>query len=142
MKNGVSLLIVVIAIAVMLVLVSTATVMGNNVISTANFEEYISNLNRVQTLVNEYKVENKSLPITNQVVSKESLGSEFMSQVSNTGDLDNNLYIIDISKLNMPNIEIGNGTIENKDIFLVSENTNNVYYMRGFKYKNIIYYIK
>lgn len=142
MKDGISLLIVTIAIAVMLILVSTASVIGNNAIKSANFEEYVSTLNRVQTLVNEYYVENKELPVINQIVSKESLGNEFMSQVSNNSDLDNNLYVLDISKLNMPTIDMGNGTAATKDVFIVAEDTHNVYYMKGFKYKNVVYYIK
>ena len=53
--------------------------------------------------------------------------------------LDNRKDII-ISKLNDYNIKKGRGNVENKDVFLVTENTNNVYYLKGFKYRGKVYF--
>ena len=44
------------------------------------------------------------------------------------------------SKLNDYNIKKGRGNVENKDVFLVTENTNNVYYLKGFKYRGKVYF--
>lgn len=141
MKKGVSLLIVSVAIVVMLILVSSASIIGSNAINSANFEEYINVISRVSNLVNEYIVENNSLPITNEIVSKESLGNEFLNQVDKNGDLENDFFVVDMSKINVPIIELGNGSVASKDVFIVASNSNNVYYMRGFKYKDKTYYI-
>ena len=47
MKKGLSLSTVVIAISIMLILVSSVSVIGSSAITSANFEEYKSNIDRV-----------------------------------------------------------------------------------------------
>ena len=140
MKRGVSLIVVSVAVVVMLILVSSASVIGINSVATANFEKYLDEIERVNNFVNEYYTKNKKLPIKNQVISKESLGNDFCNEITKNGDIDNNLFVIDMSLLNVPNITRGAGTIEDGNIFLVTENTNTIYYMGGFSYKSKEYY--
>lgn len=140
MKKGVSLLIVIIAVIVMLIIISSATVIGNGSITSANYEEYVSELNRVSDNVNEYYVENKELPVTGEVVSATSLGNEFLANMKDKGDLEENLYIVDLSKLKDSTIKKGKGSVADQDIYLVTENTQNVYYLKGFKYKAKVYF--
>lgn len=140
MKKGLSLSTVVIAISIMLILVSSVSVIGSSAISSANFEEYKSNIDRVADEVNIYVTDNGTLPVTNEVIAINSLGQDFLNQVKENGDLANKFYLVDISKLNDYNIKKGRGNIENKDVFLVTENTNNVYYLKGFKYRGKVYF--
>ena len=139
MKKGLSLSTVVIAISIMLILVSSVSVIGSSAITSANFEEYKSNIDRVSDEVNIYVTDNGTLPVTNEVIAINSLGQDFLNQVEN-GDLANKFYLLDISKLNDYNIKKGRGNVENKDVFLVTENTNNVYYLKGFKYRGKVYF--
>ena len=53
MKKGVTLLVVILAISIMLILISTASVIGSKSIITANFEEYNLVLQIVSDEVNE-----------------------------------------------------------------------------------------
>ena len=140
MKKGLSLSTVVIAISIMLILVSSVSVIGSSAITSANFEEYKSNIDRVSDEVNIYVTDNGTLPVTNEVVAINSLGQDFLNQVKENGDLANKFYLLDISKLNDYNIKKGRGNVENKDVFLVTENTNNVYYLKGFKYRGKVYF--
>ncbi len=140
MRKGLSLSTLVIAITVMLILVSSVSVIGSSAINSANFEEYKSQIERVSDEVNIYSNENGSLPVTNQSIAINSLGNDFLEQVKENGDLTNKFYVIDISKLDDYNIKKGKGTVENKDVFLVCDNTNNVYYLKGFKYRGKIYF--
>lgn len=140
MKKGLSLSTVVIAISIMLILVSSVSVIGSSAITSANFEEYKSNIDRVSDEVNIYVTDNGTLPVTNEVIAINSLGQDFLNQVKENGDLANKFYLIDISKLNDYNIKKGRGNVENKDVFLVTENTNNVYYLKGFKYRGKVYF--
>lgn len=140
MKKGLSLSTVVIAISIMLILVSSVSVIGSSAITSANFEEYKSNIDRVSDEVNIYVTDNGTLPVTNEVIAINSLGQDFLNQVKENGDLANKFYLVDISKLNDYNIKKGRGNVENKDVFLVTENTNNVYYLKGFKYRGKIYF--
>ncbi len=140
MKKGLSLSTVVIAISIMLILVSSVSVIGSSAITSANFEEYKSNIDRVSDEVNIYVTDNGTLPVTNEVIAINSLGQDFLNQVKENGDLANKFYLLDISKLNDYNIKKGRGNVENKDVFLVTENTNNVYYLKGFKYRGKVYF--
>ena len=140
MRKGLSLSTLVIAITVMLILVSSVSVIGSSAINSANFEEYKSQIERVSDEVNIYSNENGSLPVTNQSIAINSLGNDFLEQVKENGDLTNKFYVIDISKLDDYNIKKGKGTVENKDVFLVCDNTNNVYYLKVFKYRGKIYF--
>ena len=140
MKKGLSLSTVVIAISIMLILVSSVSVIGSSAITSANFEEYKSNIDRVSDEVNIYITDNGTLPVTNEVIAINSLGQDFLNQVKENGDLANKFYLVDISKLNDYNIKKGRGNVENKDVFLVTENTNNVYYLKGFKYRGKVYF--
>ena len=140
MKKGLSLSTVVIAISIMLILVSSVSVIGSSAITSANFEEYKSNIDRVSDEVNIYVTDNGTLPVTNEVIAINSLGQDFLNQVKENGDLANKFYLVDISKLNDYNIKKGRGNVEHKDVFLVTENTNNVYYLKGFKYRGKVYF--
>lgn len=140
MKKGLSLSTVVIAISIMLILVSSVSVIGSSAITSANFEEYKSNIDRVSDEVNIYVTDNGTLPVTNEVIAINSLGQDFLNQVKENGDLANKFYLVDISKLNDYNIKKGRGNVENKDVFLVTEKTNNVYYLKGFKYRGKVYF--
>lgn len=140
MKKGVSLLVVIVAVTVMLIIISAATVIGTGAITTANYEEYVSELNRVSDNVNEYYIENKELPVTGEVVSATSLGNEFLANMKDKGDLEENLYIVDLSKLKDSTIKKGKGNVSDQDIYLVTQNSQNVYYLKGFKYKAKVYF--
>ncbi len=140
MKKGISLMVVVIAVTVMLILISTASVIGSSSINTANYDEFNSKVDRVWNLVNEYYVKNGVLPVTSEVISKESLGSDFVKVVTENGDLNENLIVVDMSKLKITGIDLGYGNILDQNVFLVAQNTQNVYYMRGYNYRGKIYY--
>lgn len=140
MKKGVSLLVVIVAVTVMLIIISAATIIGTGAITTANYEEYVSELNRVSDNVNEYYIENKELPVTGEVVSATSLGNEFLANMKDKGDLEENLYIVDLSKLKDSTIKKGKGNVSDQDIYLVTQNSQNVYYLKGFKYKAKVYF--
>lgn len=140
MKKGVSLMTVIIAVSVMIILVSSVCVIGSSAISSANFEEYKSEIERVADEINIYINEKGTLPITNQNISIDSLGQKFLEEVNEKNDLSNKFYVIDVSKLNDYTIEKGKGNLNNKDVFLIAENSNNVYYLKGFKYRGKVYF--
>ncbi len=140
-KMGVSLIIVSTAVAIMLLLISVASVVGTNAIKSANFDEYISVLNRVSDEVNMYYIENEKLPVSSQtVVNYSTLPVEFKNTLNSKKDVNNKLFVVDVSLLKDKTIEKGKGSVEDQDVFLVAEDTHNVYYLKGFKYKSKMYY--
>lgn len=140
MKKGVTLSIVLVAIVIMLILITSATVVGTTAIATANFEEFKGTVSRLSNNVNEYYVKNKELPVKNEVVATNSLSTSFQAELEKKGDLNKKLYIVDMSKINDATITIGRGVSSSEDIFLVSEETQNIYYLKGHEYKKVRYY--
>lgn len=140
MKKGITMSVVLVAIVIMMLIISAATVVGTNAVSTANFEEFKSIISRVSDDINEYYVKNDELPVKNEIVATASLPQDMQSALSKNGDLDDKLYVVDMSKIDDATLKKGRGTIESQDVFLVSETKQNVYYLKGYKYKSVVYY--
>ncbi len=134
-KSGVTLLVIIMSVIVMMIIITSASVVGSNAIIQANFEEYRSGLSRVEDNINSYYLENGKLPITNEVVSANSLGTDFYNNVVENKDDNNKLFVVNISLLQNDTLKKGYGTLINKDVFLVAENTHNIYYLKGFNFR-------
>ena len=139
-KRGVTFSVVIVAIVIMLIVVSSASVIGTRSISTANFEEYKSEIGRVYNNVNEYYIKNKTLPIKNEIIDISSLDTEFKSILNQNGDNTSSLYVVDVALLEDATIKNGKGTVATKDVYLVSSQNQNIYYLKGFKYNKVVYY--
>ena len=140
MKKGVTMSVVIIAVVIMLILVSAATVVGTNSISTANYEDFRSMITRVSNDVNEYYVSNNELPVKNEVVATDSLSESLKAEVEKKGDTNKKLFVVDMAKINDATVTIGRGNTSSEDIFLVSEDSQNIYYLKGYEYKKVRYY--
>ena len=124
----------------MFIILTTATIVGSRNIDVVNYEEYKSQITRVSNVVNEYISKNDELPSSGQIVAKANLTDDLTAELTEKGDLNNNLYVVDMSKLDVNNVSKGKGTIDDRDIFLVAENTNNIYYYKGYKFRGTMYY--
>lgn len=140
MKKGITMSVVLIAVVIMLILITSATVVGTTSISTANYEDFKSVLGRVSNDVNVYYVKNNELPVENNVISTESLSVSFQDELEKKGDLNKKLFIVDMKKINDSTITIGRGSFSSEDIFLVAEDSHNVYYLKGHEFKRVKYY--
>ena len=141
-KNGITLMILVVAIAIMLVLISSASVIGYNSINTAKYDDYMSQLSRISDNVNQYFLQQGELPITQEQIDSASFSDKLNNAIAKNNDQVNRLYVIDMSKIPDSSVTIGKGDLSNKDICIVADNSLNVYYLNGFKYKNNLYFTK
>jgi len=139
-KSGVTTTVIVLAVVIMFIILTTATVVGSRNIDTVNYEEFRSQLTRVSDGVNEYYIENDELPVTGHIVAKANLTEALTNELTANGDINNDLYIIDMSKLDINNVTRGNGNLEDRDLFLVAEDSNNIYYYKGYKFRKTMYY--
>lgn len=140
MKKGITISILVVTVVLMLTLVTTSTVIGTRAIQTAAYEEFLSKTQRVSNDVNKYVIDNGSLPTTLEIIAKEGLPAGLVAELNNNKDNANNLFVIDMTKLRTESVNIGRGTVEDMDVFIVAENTNNVYYLKGVVYRGKTYY--
>lgn len=139
-KRGVTTPVITLAVVIMFIILTTATVVGSRNIDTVNYEEFKSQLGRVSDCVNEYYLANEELPTQGEIVAKANLPEALTNELTANGDLNNDLYIIDMSKLDINNVTRGKGTIDDRDLFLVAEGSNNIYYYKGYKFRKIMYY--
>ena len=139
-KRGVTTTVIALAVVIMLIILTTATIVGSRNIDTVNYEEYMSQLNRVSNSVNAYILENEELPVKSEIVAKAGLTEDLKNKIDENRDMDNNLYVIDMSKLDVNNVNKGKGTVQDRDVFLIAENTNNIYYYKGYKFRGTVYY--
>lgn len=140
MKKGVTVSMLALTIVLMSIIVGIVGVVGAGAIKTANYEEFTSKLTRVHDEVNKYIIQNKTIPTTNEIISKQGLDESLTLEISKNNDTNNNLFVLDMNKLKLENVNIGKGTIEDLDVFIVAENTNNVYYLKGIEYKGQKYF--
>lgn len=139
MKRGVTVSILIVTVAVMMIVVGSVSVVGVKSIARANYETFKGKVDKVSDLALEYITTNKIIPVTGAVVGKGSLDSDFITELTANNDINNMLMVIDLSKLDTT-VDIGKGTVNNGDVFVICENTNNVYYLKGFEYKGVIYH--
>lgn len=142
-KKGITTLVIILSVFIMFIILTTATVIGSRNINTVNYEEFMSKLNRVSNTVNEYILKNDNMPIldSHTVIAKTNLTEDLKTELQRNGDFENNnLYVIDMNKLNVNNVNIGIGTVQDRDVFLIAEDTHNIYYYKGYKYRNKMYY--
>ena len=140
MKKGITISILAITVVLMFILATTATVIGVKSIQTASYEEFLSQLSRVSNSVNKYFIDNRTLPIKSQIVAKEGLPVDLLTEITNNQDELNNLFVLDMTKIRVESVNIGKGNTQNMNVFVVAENTNNIYYLKGVKYKGKTYF--
>ena len=139
-KSGITMTVLAVSIAVMLLLITASTIIGSGYVNDARYDGFKTMVSAVSDNINAYLLENGELPINNESVLYNSFGSDFAKEVEKKGDQYNRLFIVDISKLNNYTINEGKGDISNGDVFLIAENSNNLYYLKGFTYKDKKYY--
>lgn len=138
-KRGFTISVVSATVVIMIILISTISVVGISTINSANFEEYMSLLYRIKSATYDYILFNQEIPTTGEVVGSSEFDSDFLTEITQNGDDNAKFYVLDISKIDVVS-SYGKGSVENEDVFLVSNLTNNVYYLRGKTYKGTTYY--
>lgn len=140
MKKGITISILVVTVVLMITLATTSTVIGMRTVQTAAYEEFLSKVQRVSNDINKYVIDSGSLPTTSEIIAKEGLPAGLTTEINNNNDTINNLFVVDMTKLRTESVNIGKGTVEDMDVFVVAENTNNVYYLKGVEYRGTTYY--
>lgn len=139
-KSGITLTVLAVSIAVMLLLITASTIIGSGYVNDARYDGFKTMISVVSDNINAYLLENGELPTNNESVLYNSFDASFAKEVEKKGDQYNRLFIVDVTKLNNYTINEGKGNTTNGDVFLIAENSNNIYYLKGFKYKDKIYY--
>ncbi len=157
-RQGVSLLILTITIIVILIIASISIVNMNNAISDTRMTSFSEELANIEDQVKIYYVQNNEFPVIDNtsVMSEQglfdlaSLDDNYKSALQNelvlNGDKSDNIqngefYQIDLMKLDLQNVKKGTKQDNDQnDVFVVAYPTMNVYYLKGEKINNEIYF--
>ncbi len=146
MKKGISLIVVIVTVAIMLTLISVVTITGNNVNNNAKKVRFASEVSYLKELLDSYKSINSEYPVLEKVeFSTKGINSVVrLNQFKDEQIIDEkiSLYKIDYSKLGMIQLTLADKTYsdDNDSVYLLSKDTGKVYYKKGYKIGNDVYY--
>lgn len=129
MKKGITLITLTVVITVMLILTTTITITSVNAMNNSKKMKFASELLFMQETIDNYKdLHEGNLPIKGAEITNENLPSD-------------EYYEIDMSLLGLIETTYGrNLNNDINDIYVVSKSDNTVYYLKGLKIGNDIYY--
>lgn len=141
MKKGISLITISVLVLVLLILVSVIGVSVTRSYNEAKKLEVLTELNMLQTAVENYKATYGTLPITNEVYELSELPESIRNEQfqEETEDDEYSFYAINYDLINIQSLKYGNGTTKD-DKYVVSSLTGKVYYVKGVKVGENIYY--
>lgn len=147
-KKGISLIILVITIAIMIIIASAVIFISSDTTSNTRMAAFAMDLQQIKSAVEEYYLYNKELPIVNEGYTKTTLvanienGSETLSEeIAANGDDEAVFYEIDLESLDVESTSRGlKQDGDATDIYLVAEDSLNVYYLKGEEISSVYYF--
>jgi len=134
-NKGITLIALIITIVVLMILSATVVI---NFDTGKDIKEYNYMCADIELLQNKiltyYTNNNKTLPVLGTAIENVNLSGQASSK-----DNDN-YYLIDLSKLYNITLNYGGGTVDNRDIYVVNEQSLRVYYLKGVVFENSTYY--
>lgn len=144
-KKGISLIALVLTIVVTIILATVTIVAVGDAITDTNKSEFAKEVYSIQSLVKQYNFKENKFPVVSQFVvdlsTLDSVGKEQFSSEPEylTGSVT--LYYIDLYEAGVENTTRGlKKDSDNTDVYLVSEATGKVYYLKGEKIGDNVYY--
>ena len=141
-KKGISMVIFVIALAMILVLVTAVTASYNVIINSTRMREFANEINTIQKAVDEYKFLNDEYPqrgeytLNLSTVNASSKVSQFGSNISTM-----DFYLIDLAELGIDRLNRGTSNeVGSLDVYAICNTNGKVYYLNGVEIDNKYYY--
>ncbi|MEG1141256.1 MAG: hypothetical protein RSE41_02155 [Clostridia bacterium] len=144
MKKGISLIALVATIAISIILISTVTISGVATVNDTKKMELATELSMISETVNSYITKNNgTFPVTNIVsvdISGVSTKSKYQFNDENIVNNKVTLYEIDYKLLDLVSLKKGLKKGGESDIYVMSKDTNKIYYALGVKIGSKTYY--
>lgn len=134
-QRGVTLIILVITIIIIAILTGAAIRKMDTGKDIRNYNYMCADIELLKNKVLAYYNENGSAPTKGTAFNAKTILGEQASNKDN-----DNYYQIDINSLVNVTLNYGGGTIENGDIYIMNEQSHEVYYLKGAKYENALYH--
>lgn len=133
-QKGITLLSLMLTIVILGILAGIAITNMDIGTDIRDYNYMCADIELLETKVRTYYNENKALPILTEgnILNPNLDGQESIK------DDESKYYKIDISKLYNITLNYGGGTEANKDIYIINEQSHEIYYLKGVKYKGNI----
>lgn len=142
-KRGISVAALSVAAIVIIALASVITISLTGNYNDAKKIEFAQELNMIKIAVDNYYYKNGSYPISDKQLNISNLSQELkQTQFYDEKEVNGSymFYVIDSNLINISSLKYGKGIDGLYDSYVVSVETGNVYYAKGIKIGNEIYY--
>ena len=136
-QKGISLLVLMITIVILAILAGMAVTHIDTGKDIKEYNYMCADIELLESKIMTYYNKYNDIPITGTVFNaKSTLGDQASSR-----DNDN-YYQINIGDIYNITLNYGGGTRENEDIYIINEQSHEVYYLKGVKLEGVRYYTK
>ena len=137
-KKGITLMALVITIVIMGIILGITISNMDTGADIRNYNYMCADIEILQAKVSDYYNKSGSIPKTGNAIvgALGRLGPQASSRD------DENYYQIDLSKISNVSLNYGGGTEANRDIYIINEQSHEIYYFKGVALDGIIYYKK
>jgi type II secretory pathway pseudopilin PulG len=146
--QGISLISLVITIVVLLIIASIVVYKMGDFASTSKFNKMKADIELLHDKMLAYNQKYGKLPVKEEDGQPKVVDINYVKELlleskhDQRGENDSDIYyIVDVTKLENITLNYGRGNEENQDYYIVNSGTFNVYYVKGMKLENKIYYI-
>jgi len=142
-KKGVTIIALGIVLIVMGLLVGLGGIGISDLVEETQVKEFASELQQLEYLSENYLIRNNGrADFEVYELSTAYLSDEFIEQLSEERIVENKimLHTLELDKIDAMDTNYGQQKEGADDIYLLSEETGNVYYKLGIKYKDVTYY--
>lgn len=144
-QNGITLIVLMITIVVLLILASVTIRNIDTGTDIRNYNYMCADIELLKSKIINYYNEKAQIP-NNKKAQLPIIGTAFNAKTKLEGQAssrdNDNYYQIDITKLYNITLNYGGGTLENEDIYIINEQSFEIYYLKGAKYENTTYHTK
>lgn len=135
-QKGITLIVLIITLIIVAILASVTIVNFDSGTDIKRYNYMCADIELLESKIQIYYNHHGNLPIKGNALN--NIKSNLEGQASNRdGDT---YYQIDISQLNNITLNFGGGNLENKNIYIINEQSHEVYYLKGMEFEKKVYY--
>lgn len=143
-KKGITIVSTLITLVVISILAGTITISTSYIMNDTYKKEFEREYKLVQSATDDYIMRNSgNIDFEETTLDVSMLELEELQQFSEETIVDNkiDMYIVDLDKIGVTSLTYGiKAENDERDVYLLSKETNIVYYQKGFENNDTIYY--
>ena len=134
-QNGITLVMVLVTIAVIAILVGVTITNFDTGTDIRNYNYMVADIQLLKDKILIYYNNTGTIPTTGSIISASNIIGIQASSRDN-----NNYYLIDLNELSNITLNFGGGNLTDNDVYIINEQSHEVYYLKGIVYEGQTYY--